>query len=92
MSFQPDDDAASTCSTQSRQSTSSRSGKRASSTTASRRSSVEEEPMEVVPVAPEPEEENGHPLGLLIRAAKMMNPVQFDLPKDLTCPINFPGE
>jgi len=33
-----------------------------------------------------------NPLLLLSAAARQLNPRQFDLPKDVTCPVNFPGE
>lgn len=32
-----------------------------------------------------------NPLLLLSAAARQLNPRQFDLPKDVTCPVNFPG-
>lgn len=32
-----------------------------------------------------------NPLLLLSAAARQLNPRQFDLPKDVTCPISFPG-
>ena len=33
-----------------------------------------------------------NPLLLLSVAARQLNPRQFDLPKDVTCPVNFPGQ
>jgi len=33
-----------------------------------------------------------NPLLLLSAAARQLNPRQFDLPKDVTCPVNFPGD
>jgi len=33
-----------------------------------------------------------NPLLLLSAAARQLNPRQFDLPKDVSCPVNFPGE
>ena len=38
-----------------------------------------------------PEDANKHPLQILAKAASFMNPRQFDIPKDQTCPLNFPG-
>ena len=32
-----------------------------------------------------------NPLLLLSAAAQQLNPRQFDLPKDITCPVSFPG-
>jgi len=32
-----------------------------------------------------------NPLLLLSAAARQLNPRQFDLPQDVTCPVNFPG-
>ncbi|XP_014670944.1 PREDICTED: PHD finger protein 12-like isoform X2 [Priapulus caudatus] len=40
---------------------------------------------------PEEEEEDDSPLGMLIRAAKLRNPRQFDLPGHLTCTASIPG-
>ena len=37
------------------------------------------------------EEERLNPLKLLARATRVLNPRQFELPKDVVCPINFPG-
>ena len=33
-----------------------------------------------------------NPLLLLSAAARQLNPRQFDLPKDINCPVNFPGD
>ncbi|ESP00983.1 hypothetical protein LOTGIDRAFT_238397 [Lottia gigantea] len=35
--------------------------------------------------------ENEHPLLSLAKAARLMNPVQFELPKDIACTIPLPG-
>jgi len=33
-----------------------------------------------------------NPLLLLSAAARQLNPRQFDLPKDVSCPVSFPGQ
>ena len=38
------------------------------------------------------EEDRQNPLKMLAKAARILNPKQFELPKDIVCPINFPGE
>ena len=37
------------------------------------------------------EEDQKNPLKLLAKASRILNPKQFELPTDLTCPFNFPG-
>lgn len=37
------------------------------------------------------EEDRQNPLKMLAKAAKILNPKQFELPKDVACTYNFPG-
>ena len=39
----------------------------------------------------ETETDSKHPLSVLARAASMLNPKQFDLPKDAVCPMYLQG-
>ncbi|XP_064613233.1 LOW QUALITY PROTEIN: PHD finger protein 12-like [Liolophura sinensis] len=47
----------------------------------------QEEPMEIQ----DADEDMSHPLKMLAKAARLMNPVQFDLPKDVACTTSLPG-
>ncbi|XP_050409401.1 PHD finger protein 12 [Patella vulgata] len=74
-----DDETASNCST-----TSSKSSKSSTKNRLKRQLSDEEKDR---PIFTELE----HPLISLAKAAKLMNPIQFDLPKDIACTIPLPG-
>lgn len=80
-----EDDQSSTCSTQSKHSSTSRKS--------SQRGHIEEIEWEDLLAEQEAEEEvaGNTPLAMLVKAAKMVNPRQMALPKDLTCHVQLPG-
>lgn len=47
----------------------------------------QEEPVEIQ----DADEDTSNPLKMLAKAARLMNPVQFDLPKDVACTTSLPG-
>ena len=83
-----DDDAASTCSSRSRL---SENTEKSASKRASRCQSRDSEILENFDWTPLEGDEAKHPIQMLVQAAAMMNPKQFDLPKDTNCPVKLPG-
>ncbi|CAH1802163.1 unnamed protein product [Owenia fusiformis] len=88
-----DDDNMSTCSSTSRQSTNSQ-GSRTRVT--KRRATIPEilanqKKALLDELDDEDEKETEHPLMMLTRAAKLMNPKQYELPSELACTTNLPG-
>ncbi|XP_013380384.1 PHD finger protein 12 isoform X2 [Lingula anatina] len=78
-----DDDASSVTSTQSK--TTSRTSEKSRTRGSNRRSPIDEEVMSV------DSDDGDNPLQTLIKAASLMNPKQFEIPKDMTCNTVLPG-